>query len=116
MKPIYCPACGAKMFFDAVDCGTAIMTHCRCPGIECRLAGPIEQAMTERGAAIKAGRAMRALVRAVEVRIAKARIDGLWAGRRVGGNAAVRACYLLLCDGKLTRRQIKERMRQETNQ
>jgi hypothetical protein len=71
---------------------------------------------THRGAAIKAGRAMRAIVRAVEVRISKARIDGLWAGRRAGGNAAVMACYLLLCNNKLTRRQIKERLRQETNQ
>ena len=115
MKPMYCPACGARMIYDPSygydDGERAVMVQALCPG--CLLAGPCEYSRTERGAAIKAGRAMRAICRAVEERIAKARIDGRFDGVRKGENNTARRVYWMLLNSRMTRMQITERMRRE---
>jgi len=110
-KPINCPACGARM--DAGSAGDTpwVLAWLQCS--ECGLRSDHYAAETRRGAAIKAGRAMRAICEAVEVRIAERDNASFAHGLREGRRSAARVAWKLLRDRKLTRRQITERMIQE---
>jgi len=113
MKPINCPACGARMTLCYAELPGEntenILYQCH----KCFLAGPIEMANTHRGATIKAGRAMRGIADAVEARIARADNAAFAHGLRVGGRDEARAVLKMLQNHKLTRSQIAERMKKE---
>ena len=81
--------------------------------LKCHLLGPSKFAETHRGAAIKAGQAMRAICEAVETRIAERDNAAFAHGLRVGRRDEARRVLGMLHNHKLTRRQITERMRQE---
>ena len=109
MKPINCPACGARMKTRTYEIdGWRAWPECGCG-----LRGTLCSAATHRGAAIKAGRAMRGIADAVEARIAKADNAAFAHGLRVGERDTARRVARLLQNHKLTRSQITERMRQE---
>ena len=105
MKKINCPACGARMTLETYE----IDGWHAWPECGCGLRGPLCSAATHRGAAIKAGRAMRRIMDAVEVRIARADNAAFAHGLRVGGRDEARAVLKMLQNRKLTRRQITER-------
>jgi hypothetical protein len=117
MKPIYCPACVARMkkqqLYQWIDDdettdGPSVYYYC-----SCGLRGPVRAGVSFRGAAIKAGRAMRGIVDAVDVRIAKHENAADVAGSLRGYRRCARVVWMMLREHKLTRRQITERMRQE---
>ena len=113
MKPINCPACVARMTLCYAELPGEntenILYQCH----KCFLAGPIEMANTHRGAAIKAGRAMRGIADAVEARIATANNAAFAHGLRVGERDMARRVVRLLLDSRLTRMGIAERMTKE---
>ena len=67
MKPINCPACGARMKLRMHESGRLLYYDC----FRCDIRGPRSGGKTHRGAAIKAGRAMRRIVEAIETQAAK---------------------------------------------
>jgi CubicO group peptidase (beta-lactamase class C family) len=101
MKQVY-------QFTDADIDGTCAYYLCVC-GLRSRTVAGV----SFRGAAIKAGRAMRRIVEAVEARIARADNAAFAHGLRVGERDMARRAMRLLQNHKLTRSQITERMRQE---
>jgi hypothetical protein len=58
-KPIYCPACGARMDAGSAGDPPHVIAWLQCA--KCGLRSDHYGAETHRGAAIKAGRAMRAI-------------------------------------------------------
>jgi len=83
MRTINCPACGARMNMAGVHyCETTCAVRVVCP--KCGLSGPRYTAGTHRGAAIKAGRAMRGIIARIEARAQpRAYRDGYDAGQEV---------------------------------
>lgn len=90
-NPIYCPACGKKMDTGSAGDEPWVIMWLQCA--KCGLRSDTYGAATHRGAAIKAGRAMRRICHAVDVRVAQ-------------------DILRMLNDRKLTRAQIRERVRQ----
>ena len=72
-----CPACGKRMRMESYEIeGWHMWPECACG-----LRGPLCSAATHRGAAIKAGRAMRAIMGRIEERIRAAYVSGEQFGR-----------------------------------
>ncbi len=113
MIPINCPACGARMRMEAYDLGRWAAWYV-CP--TCELHGSSMGAATHRGAAIRAGRAMRRIVEAIQDRARRQYASVFRAARDTAFRDHAQRVLLLLHDHKLTRAQITERMRQEVAQ
>jgi len=75
-KPINCPTCGAKMkmkkLYQWVDDDESSDGDCAYYYCTCGLRGPTMSGRSWRGAATRAGRAMRAICDAVEARVTDA--------------------------------------------
>ncbi len=92
-------------------CETTCAVRVVCP--KCGLSGPRYTAGTHRGAAIKAGRAMRVIVDALRDRARGQYAPTIRAAREAATRDHAHRVLMMLQDHRLTRAQITERMRQE---
>lgn len=108
-RSINCPACGTRMKMFWIQ---SIFTKYEARyGCDCGLCGPVYYAPTRRGAAIRAGRAMRRIVEMVDHRIYRTLQGARRNGGLIGGRAIAQDIYGMLNDHRLTRAQIRERVR-----
>jgi len=109
-RSINCPACGARMTLEVYEIITWQAWYaCNACGLHSGSIG----ALTRRGAAIRAGRAMRGIIDAIRERARGQYAPPVRAAREAATRDHAHRVLMMLQDYRLTRAQITERMRQE---